>query len=165
MVVNFAELRFAKWACDRFTEDADFGKKKSSWRLCKQAKLSHLGHRKPAARIHWKDDPPKTSHCLVRIWSRGIIGPFFFENKHEEAVTVNGDRCRAMLNKFLFIKIEEQDIGNICFQQDSTTYHTAEAILDVLRPVFEDRIISRKTDVVWPPRSWDLTPLDYYLWA
>ena len=25
------------------------------------------------------------------------------------------------------------------------------------------RIISRKVDVVWPPRSCDLTPLDYYL--
>ena len=37
-----------------------------SWRVCKQAKLSHLGHRKPA-RIHWKADAPKTSHCLVRI--------------------------------------------------------------------------------------------------
>ena len=43
--------------------------------------------------------------------------------------------------------------------------HTAEAILDVLRPVFEDRIISRRADVVWPPRSCDLTPLDYYLWG
>ena len=29
---------------------------------------------------------------------------------------------------------------------------------------FEDRIISRRADVVWPPRSSDLTPLDYYLW-
>ena len=28
--------------------------------------LSHLGHRKPA-RIHWKADASKTSHCLVRI--------------------------------------------------------------------------------------------------
>ena len=44
------------------------------------------------------------------------------------------------------------------------TRHTAEVTLDVLRPVFEDRIISRRTDVVWPPRSCDLTPLDYYLW-
>ena len=32
-----------------------------------------------------------------------------------------------------------------------------------MRPVFGDRIISRRTDVVWPPRSCDLTPLDYYL--
>ena len=36
---------------------------------------------------------------------------------------------------------------------------------DVLRPVFEDRIISRRTDYAWPPRSCDLTPLDYYLWC
>ena len=28
---------------------------------------------------------------------------------------------------------------------------------------FKDRIINRRTDVVWPPRSFNLTPLDYYL--
>ena len=28
----------------------------------------------------------------------------------------------------------------------------------------EDRIINRRADVVWPFRSCDLTPLDYYLW-
>ena len=65
----------------------------------------------------------------------------------------------------MLIKIEEEDIGNICFQQDGATCHITEATLDVLRLVFEDRIISRRTDVVWPPRSCDLTPLDYYLWG
>ena len=70
-----------------------------------------------------------------------------------------------MLNEFLFTKIEEQDIGNIWFQQDGDMCHTAEAALDVLRPVFEDRIISRRADVARPPRSCDFTPLDYYLWG
>ena len=70
-----------------------------------------------------------------------------------------------MLNEFLFTKIEEEDIGNIQFQQDGATSLTAEATLDVLLPVFEDRIISRRADVVWPSRSCDLTPLDYYLWG
>ena len=37
-----------------------------SWRLYKLAKLSHLGYKKPA-RIYWKADAPKRSHCLVRI--------------------------------------------------------------------------------------------------
>ena len=41
---------------------------------------------------------------------------------------------------------------------------TFEATFDILRPVFEDRFMSRRADVVWPPRSFDLTPLDYYLW-
>ena len=45
------------------------------------------------------------------------------------------------------------------------TCRTAEAKLDILRPVFEDRIISRRADAVWPPRSYDLTLLDYYLWG
>ena len=97
--------------------------------------------------------------------SRGIIGPFLFDNEQGEAVTVNGDRYRVMLNKCLFTKTEEEDIGNIWFQQDGATCHTAEATLEVLRPVFEDRIISRRADVVGPHRSCDLTPLDYYLWG
>ena len=70
-----------------------------------------------------------------------------------------------MLNESLFRKIEEEDISNIWFQQDGATYHTAEATLHVLCPVFKDRIINRRADVVWPPRSCDLIPLGYYLWA
>ena len=82
-----------------------------------------------------------------------------------EAVTVNGDRYPAMLNEFLFTKIKEEDIGNIWFQQDSDTCDTADATLDVLSLIFEDYIISRRFDVVWLPRSCNLTPLDYYLWG
>ena len=98
-----------------------------------------LGHRKPAH--------------IQRV-------TVFTENEQGEAVTVNGDRYRAMLNEFLFTNIEEKDIGNIWFQQDGATCHTAEATLDVLRPVFEDCIISHRAPFVWPPRSCDLTPLD-----
>ena len=47
----------------------------------------------------------------VTVWCG--FGPFFFENEQAEAVTVNGDCYRAMLNEFLFTKIEEEDIGNI----------------------------------------------------
>ena len=88
-----------------------------------------------------------------------------FANEQGKAVTVNGDRYRARLNEFLFTKIAEEDIGNIRFQQDGATCHIAQATLDVLRPVFEARIISCRADVVWPLRGCDLTPLDYYLWG
>ena len=87
---------------------------------------------------------PKRVIFWCRFWSRRIIGP----NEQEEAVTANGDRYRAMLNEFLFTKIEEEDIGNIWFQQDGPTCHTVEATPNVLRPVFEDRIISRRAVVV-----------------
>ena len=81
------------------------------------------------------------------FWSRGIIRPFSFESEQGEAITGNGDRYRAILNEFLFTKIEEEDVGNIWFQQDGATCYPAEATLDVLRPVFEDRIISRKASI------------------
>ena len=121
------------------------------------------GTEKPHAYIE-KPTQPKQLTVWCGFWSRGIIGPFFFENEQEKAVTVNGDRYWAMLNKFLFTKIEEEDIGNIWFRQDGSKWQTAKATLDVLRPVFKDRIISRRADVVWPLRCCDLTQLDYYLW-
>ena len=91
--------------------------------------------------------------------------PFFFENEQGAAVTVNGKRYRAMLNEFLFPKIEEDDMGDIWFQQDRATCHTANVTNDLLRTVFENRIISRNSDVNWPPRSCDLILLDYFLWG
>ena len=47
-----------------------------------------------------------------------------FQNEQGEAVTVNGDRYRAMLNEFLFTKIEEEDIDNIWFQRDGATWRS-----------------------------------------
>ena len=60
-----------------------------------------------------KPTHPKRVTVWCGFWSRGIIGQFFFENEQGEAVTFNGDCYRAMLNEFLFTKIEEEDIGNI----------------------------------------------------
>ena len=71
--------------------------------------------KKQNRRIWGTEKPTHPKRVTVRcgFWSRGIIGSFFFENVQEEAVTVNDDRFRAMLNEFLFTKIKEEDIGNI----------------------------------------------------
>ena len=61
----------------------------------------------------WAWDPLTEDADLGKkiIFSRGIIGSFFFENEQGEPVADNGDRYRAMLKEFLFTKIEEEDIG------------------------------------------------------
>ena len=102
---------------------------------------------------------------MIRILVQRHNWAIFFENEQVEAVKVNADRYWAMLNEILFRKIEEEYIGNIWLQQDGATCHTAEATLDVLCPLFEDHIISRRADVIWLTRCCDLTPLDYYLWG
>ncbi|GFW30326.1 putative transposable element [Trichonephila clavipes] len=55
--------------------------------------------------------------------------------------------------------------GELWFQQDGATCHTARATIDLLKDTFGDRLISRFGPVNWPPRSCDLTPLDYFLWG
>ncbi|GFX29971.1 uncharacterized protein TNCV_2616831 [Trichonephila clavipes] len=39
------------------------------------------------------------------------------------------------------------------------------ATIDLLKDTFGNRLISRFGPVNWPPRSWDLTPLNYFLWG
>ena len=121
-----------KWSCDRLTKGVDFRKKKSSF----QMKLILIDVEAQNCRVWATENPhayiekpkhPKRITIWSGFWSLGIIGPFFFGNKQGEADTVNGDRYRALLNEFLFTKIEEEDIGNIWFQQDGGTCHTAEA--------------------------------------
>jgi inhibitor of nuclear factor kappa-B kinase subunit alpha len=46
--------------------------------------------------------------------------------------------------------------------QDGGTAHTAVYSINVLNEVFEDRLTSRG---LWPARSPDLNPYDFYLWG
>ena len=54
-----------------------------SWRVCKQEKLSRLGHQKPA-RLNWKADVPKTSYCLVRILVQRLNWAIFSSKMSKE---------------------------------------------------------------------------------
>ncbi|KAK5983377.1 hypothetical protein GCK32_008868, partial [Trichostrongylus colubriformis] len=50
-------------------------------------------------------------------------------------------------------------------EQDDATSHTARATMGLLHERFEGKVTSRGGDINWPPRSCDLTPLDYFLWG
>lgn len=45
------------------------------------------------------------------------------------------------------------------------TYHTATETMQLLQASFPERVISRPEEVIWPPKSYDLTPLDFFLWG
>ncbi|GFY15417.1 putative DD41D transposase [Trichonephila clavipes] len=98
------------------------------------------------------------------LWAGGIIGPYF-KNDEGDNVTVNGDRYRAMITNFFIPELNNHDVQELWFQQDGATCHTARATIDLLKDTFGDRLISRFGPVNWPPRSCDLTPLDYFLWG
>ncbi|GFX89255.1 uncharacterized protein TNCV_1339541 [Trichonephila clavipes] len=108
---------------------------------------------------------PEKLTVWCALWAGGIIGPYFFKNDEGHNVTVNGDRYRAMITNFFIPEWNNHDVQELWFQQEGATCRTARATIDLLKDSFGDRLISRFGPVNWPPRSCDLTPLDYFLWG
>ena len=127
---------------------------------------------------YWAANNPKIIHerplhsPKVTVWCAvsqfGVVGPYFFEEE-EVTVTVNSTRYVSMLRNFLQPKldeiVEEHGLGDLWFQQDGATAHTARISLDVLREMFPGRLVSLRGDVGWPARSPDLSICDYFLWG
>jgi len=126
---------------------------------------------------YWSATNPKRKHQKplhspkVTVWAamsaRGIIGPYFFEDERGRAVTVNSERYVKMLEDFLVPQLEIFPGYNqrTWFQQDGATSHTSNASLSRVQEIFPRKLISKGGDIIWPPRSPDLTPLDFFLWG
>ncbi|GFW52938.1 uncharacterized protein TNCV_2395171 [Trichonephila clavipes] len=106
---------------------------------------------------------PEKLTVWCALLAGGIIGPYFFKNDEGHNVTVNGGRYRAMITNFFIPELNNHEVQELWFQQDGATCHTARATNDLLKDTFGDRLISRFGPVNWPPRSCDLTPIDYFL--
>ncbi|GFX20228.1 transposable element Tc3 transposase [Trichonephila clavipes] len=104
---------------------------------------------------------PEKLTVWCALWAGGIL----LQNDEGHNVTVNGDRYRAMIINFFIPELNNHDVQELWFQQDGATCHTARTTIDLLKDTFGDRLISRFGPVNWPPRSCDLTPLDYFLWG
>lgn len=165
-------FRFARWANEKLHDDVDFAQKI----IFSDEAHFHLGGyvNKQNCRIWGSENPhvvlQKPMHPLrvtvwCGLWSGGIIGPYFFQNEDGATITVNGDTYRTMITDFFVPALHGIDVNDVWFQQDGATCHTSHATIDLLRQTFDGRLISRNGDVNWPPRSCDLTPLDYFLWG
>ena len=54
--------------------------------------------------------------------------------------------------------------GSLIFQQDGAPPHFSHHVRDFLNQHYQGWI-GRAGTIAWPPRSPDLTPLDFYLWS
>ncbi|GFU69643.1 uncharacterized protein TNCV_2559331 [Trichonephila clavipes] len=91
-----------------------------------------------------------------RIWSEANQHVCVETPLHPEKLTF----CN-----FFIPELNNHDVQELWFQQDGATCHIARATIDLLKDTLGDRLISRFGSVNWPPRSCDLTPIDYFLWG
>lgn len=102
----------------------------------------------------------------VTVWcglsATKIYGPFFFEDAGTgEAVTITTERYIQMLQSIF----GRRRTSKLWFQQDGAPAHTSKDAMDWLTARFSDTFISHRSEFPWPPRSPDLSPLDYFLWG
>uniref|UniRef100_A0AAF5DK87 Transposable element Tc3 transposase n=1 Tax=Strongyloides stercoralis TaxID=6248 RepID=A0AAF5DK87_STRER len=97
------------------------------------------------------------------ITSKRIYGPFYFEDDKGNAVTVNKENNRYMLEHSVIPTIGNVD--EMWYQQDGALPHIAHEIIAYLKIIFGNRIISKNGNINWPSRSPDLSPLDFFLWG
>lgn len=94
------------------------------------------------------------------VWSFGIIGPFFIEG------TVNAERYLNLLTNSIIPILQARPVyERMLWQQDGAPAHFSLTVRAFLDQHFPGRWIGRNGPIAWPPRSPDLTPMDYSIWG
>lgn len=106
----------------------------------------------------------KHSRQGVMVWVAisplGTIGPRFL------VTTVTGRSYRYLLDHHFFPQAEELAGGeDYWFQHDGASVHYAETVVRDLNNRLPGRWIGRGGQIRWPPRSPDLSPLDFCFWS
>lgn len=102
----------------------------------------------------------------VNVWAgiRGnvLIGPKILPPR------LNSENYLAFLNEIVPEMLEDTPIAQrqrLVYQQDGAPAHFGLIVREWLDNNFPGRWIGRNGPIAWPPRSPDLTPLDFYLWG
>ena len=91
-----------------------------------------------------------------------VLGPHFAERNLDTREHLRIIRYNVVQRDF---RIHNVDRNVMWWQQDGAPSHTGSATIRYLRGQFPDRLMSKRGDWPWPPRSPDLTVCDFCLWG
>lgn len=163
-------INFCNWALERLNEEPDFFRYvlfSDEATFQSTGSLNrHNCHYWSVENPHWTQQIDHQHRWSLNVWC-GIVdgqinGPYFFDG------TVDGPNYLQFLQNELPVLMEDVPLATrqrAWFQQDGAPPHFARVVRDYLNIHFPNRWIGRGGFVSWPPRSPDLTPLDFYLWG
>lgn len=121
----------------------------------------------------WNDENPHAiiqnkhqQRFMVNVWAgiigSNLIGPFVLEER------LNGQIYLQFLQQNLNNLLDDVPIDRrmqMWYMHDGAPPHFNRIVRQHLTNVFGPRWIGRGGPVLWPPRSPDLNPLDFYFWG
>lgn len=115
---------------------------------------------------HWLRKIDNQNRWSLNVWGGIIgdyvIGPYFLDG------TLTGERYELFLRNELGSLLDDVDLYSrqqLWFQHDGAPSHSSISVRNYLNQRFPRRWIGRGGQIIWPPRSPDLTPLDFFLWG
>ena len=117
---------------------------------------------------HFVDEGPTFSPKLMVFCGLRRDGTFGLKFYRNQALT--GATYHSLLQYTVFPELRIWNNGNLdqlYWQQDGATVHCTDRNMRYLDNLFGERVISRRAlrGREWPPRSPDLSPLDFFLWG
>ena len=163
-------VQFSRWMLNHVHEDRDF----SSYILfTDEAHFTQEGVFNQHNLHQWREENPRAirehgfqHRYSVNVWAGilgdRIIGPHIFPGH------LTGEMYSTFLDLTLPQLLEDVPLNILCrmwYQHDGAPAHFSIAARQVLNDKYPNRWIGRGGTVPWPPRSPDLTPLDFFLWG
>jgi len=116
------------------------------------------GRENPHAVIEFERASPKLNVWCGLLHDR-VIGPFFFDDP-----TITQTNFLHLLQEDIYPQLRDRQPG-VVFQLDGAPPHWGLDVRASLDEEFPNRWIGRGGPIPWPPRSPDVTPLDFFLWG
>lgn len=163
-------LRFARWIIMESNANDGFSK---TILFTDEAKFTNNGMFNRKNHIQWAQENPHITverrdqyAFSINVWcgilDTRIIGPYFYEPN------LNSERYLSFLRNELEEMLDDLPLNFIqnlnYFQHDGAPAHNGLIVSNYLQERFNNWIGNRGP-IAWPPRSPDLTPLDFFLWG
>lgn len=161
---------FCQTMIQKHREDPDFFNKVlwSDESACKRDGYLNLHniHSWQLVNPHEKREDRSQHQFKINLWTGifngEIVGPF------ELPATLNAEMYLDFLENHLPILLEDVPIDlrrRMWYQNDGCPAHYARIVRTHLDHAYRSRWIGRLGPILWPPRSPDLNPLDFFYWG
>ena len=162
-------VQFCRWALEMLDQNPDFFSNvcfSDEATFMSNGSLNrHNCHYWSPENPHWYREVLNQHRWSLYVWvgicNGQVIGPHFFErpiNSPMYLEFLENDLPAYLGNVPLAVRL------NLWYQQDGAPAHHARIVRMFLNQRFPNRWIGRGGPVLWPPRSPDLNPLDFFLW-
>ena len=162
-------LTFCRWYLDNIARDDNFSRK-VIW--SDESYITSAGIFNRHNKRHWAQQNLHVTHVREQQGRFGFsVGCFILKTKIKYVIydgTLTANRYVEIVEQVIPDLLDDVPLAQlprIHFQQDGAPAHNSRLVTPFLEDSFPGQWIATHGPIQWPPRSPDLSVLDFFLWA